>query len=389
MEAKLGPKPDIEAEKDAIVKQAKIDTSADYKSAHANTTALDAQPIVDYIDKQLETAVGPKEAALKQLKGFMYKTVKDASGNDVQVLKHKVSELHEIRQAIDDVVEKKGTPETSYGRNALSAIGDVRTGIDKELKTIPEMQAADSKFSQKMSVKDAVQIGYEILKKNNFNKEEFSRLFDNASPEIQEALKKGMRAHIGDMMESASRGELSEAQRLFGKNSANRAHLEKAFGQAGTETLDALQKEATERFTENSIRHGAQTAERQSIQRKYGERTDSGGGLKEILQGSALDAITGTPGAATAIMTMKRAGGHIGLKISEGRRERLIEGTADLLSRQGNSRNLGLDVANSVGTIQKRISGKFKLPVIDAPTYLLSGPVGESSYSAYKKSGDK
>jgi hypothetical protein len=389
METKLGPKPDIEAEKEAIVKQARADTSADYKSAHSNPTALDVQPTVDYINKQLETAVGPKEAALKQLKGFLYKTVKDANGNDVQVLKHKVSELHEIRQAIDDVVEKKGTPETSYGKNALNAIGDVRGSIDKELKTIPEMASADAKFAAKMDIKNAVDTGYEVLKKNNYNKEEFARLYDNASPEIQAALKKGMRAHIGDLMESASRGELSEAQRLFGKNSANRANFEKAFGQSGSEVLDELQKEAMFRGSEKSVSARSHTAEGQAIQRKYGERNDKSGGLTDIIQGSALDAVTGTPGAATAIMTIKRAGGHIGLKISEGRKERLIEGTADLLSRQGNSRNVGLDVATQVHAVQSKISGKLKLPVVDMPTYLISGPVGETSYSAYKKSGNE
>lgn len=387
MEAKLGPKPDIEAEKEAIIKKVQADTGPDYKAAHANPIALDIQPVVDDIDKQLKTAVGPKAAALKQLKGFLFKTEKDASGNEIQILKHKVDELHEVRQAIDDVVNDKN-PTTSYGKNALRSIENVRNGIDAELKTVPEMAAADNKFAAKMEIVNHIKIGEDALKKG-MNKEEFARFFDGITPEKQDAVKKGMRSAIGDAMEFASRGELSEAQKLFGKSSTNRANLEKAFGNNGTEVLDALEKEAMFRGSEQKVIHGAQTAERQSIQRKYGERND-GPGAGQILHGAALDLVTGTPGAATALMTVKRAGSHVGLKISESRKDRLIEGTADLISRQGTERNIGLDVVNRASAVQNSIKSKPKFNfdfVAKSPTYLLSAPVGELGYSSYKKLG--
>lgn len=388
MEQKLGPKPDIEAEKEAIKSKVQKDVAPDYKLAHSNSTALDMQPVIDDIDKQLESAVGPKAAGLKVLKDYLFKTVKDTKGNDVKVLKYSVKDLHEVRQAIDDVLDKKSDPTSSYGKNAIRAIEKIRAGIDAELKSIPEMAAADTKFAAKMEILDHIKIGEDALKRG-MNKEEFTRFFDNLSPEKQDAVKKGMRSAIGDAMEFASRGELSEAQRLFGKSSVNRANLEKAFGNKGTETLDALEKEAMFRSTENTARGGSQTAEKQSVQRKYGERSD-GAGAGQIVHGAVLDLVTGTPGAATAIMTARRAGGHVKLKASEGRRERLIEGTADIISRQGTERNIGLDVINKANKINSRLKiSANKLPIKELPVGLLAAPTGESGYSTYKKLGNE
>jgi hypothetical protein len=275
MEDRLGPKPDIEIEKENIINKVRQEVDPDYKAAYSNPIDLNLKPIVENIDNQLESAVGPKAAALKQLKSFLFKTTKDAEGNQINILKNKASDLHEIRQAIDDVLDSRD-PTTSYGKNAKRAIEGIRNSIDAELKTIPEMAAADAKFASKMQIVNDIDTGYQVLK-NGMNKEEFARFYDNLPLDRQDAVKKGLRAIIGDLMEKASRGELSEAQRLFGKSSINRANLEKVFGAKGTEVLDALEKEAVERATERGVMVGSQTAERQSIQRKYGERNDGGG----------------------------------------------------------------------------------------------------------------
>jgi len=300
-------------------------------------------------------------------------------------LKNQVENLHEIRMAIDDIINSKN-PETSYGRNALSAIEDVRAGVDKALKSVPEMAAADTKFADKMELVKHISMGEEVLKNNGMNKEEFAKFFDALTPERQDAVKKGMRAHLGDLMEKATRGELSEAQRLFGKSSLNRANLEKAFGGKGTEVLDALQKEATERATENAVRHGAQTAERQAIQRKYGERNDKNPAT-DILHGVMADVVTGSPALATTIATVKRAGSHAKLAISTNAKDRMIEGTADIISRQGSERNNAVDILTRVRAVQNKTNtsaSKLKLPTINIP--LLAAPTGQSAYSAYRQS---
>ena len=375
MEQKLGPKPDIELEKSTIIKNAQNEVKPDYQAAYNSGANLDITPVVQNIDAQLKTAVGPKAQALAQIKSYLY--------NKDGTLKNSVPDLHEIRQAIDDVVDGKN-PTTSYGKNAARAITEVRSGIDTALKTVPEFAAADAKFASKMQIVNDIDTGTTLLKKG-MNKEEFSRMFDSLTPDRQDAIKKGMRGAIGDAMEQASRGELSEAQRLFGKNSTNRANLEKAFGQNGSDVLDALEKEAMLRSTEQKVIHGAQTAERQAVQRKYGERNDKlGSGFTDILHGAGVDMVSGSPGLATAAMTVKRIGGQAKLILSTNAKDRMIEGTSDLLSRQGQPRNIGLDIANKANKINNLIS-RSKLPVADLPTYLLSAPIGESSYSAYKK----
>lgn len=379
IEQKLGPKPDIEAERQNIVKQAQADVKPDYKTAYNSGTNLDISHIAQDIDTQLKTAVGPKASALTQIKSYLY--------NSDGKLKNSVADLHEVRQAIDDVLDNKN-PATSYGKNAVRSIEDVRSGIDTALKTVPEMQAADNKFSAAMQVKNDIDTGYNALK-NGMNKEEFANYYDNLNPDRQAAVQKGLRAAIGDKMDEASRGQLSEAQRLFGKNSANRANLEKVFGQKGTEVLDTLQNEAMLRSTEQKVMNGAQTAERQSVQRKYGERNDKGGtGLTDILHGAGVDLVSGSPGLATAVMTAKRIGGSAKLALSTGAKERMIEGTSDLISRSGVERNVGLDVANKAHKINSLI-GRNKLPVSDLPTFLLSAPIGEAGYSTYKKLGNE
>lgn len=381
MENKIGPKPDLEAEKEAIVKQAQREVRPDYKKAYSSGQQLDVSDVVTSIDKQLETAVGSKEAALKQIRTYLF--------NKNGTLKNNIEHLHEVRIGIDDVLNDKN-PVTSHGKSALAAVSDIRDAIDTKLKTNPEMLAADTKFAEKMTIKNAIDLGTEVLKKNGMNKQEFAKLFDNSSPEIQDAIKKGIRGHLGDLMEAATRGELSEAQRLFGKSSLNRANLEKAFGQRGIEVLDELQKEATFRNTENKIRHGAQTAERQAVQREFGERNDKGGGAAEILHGAMIDAAMGSPALATGIATIKRVGSHAKLSLSTNAKDRMIEGTSDLISRTGAERDVSLDVFNKVNKIQNRLSSKpsrFKLPTNFTP--LLSAPIGESGYSAYKKLGNE
>ncbi len=387
MESKLGPKPNIDAEKENIITQVRKDVAPDYKAAHASTDVLDIKPIISDLDNMLATAPAgsSKETALKKLKGFMYNKGVDAEGNQISVPKESVAHLHEVREAIDEVLDLAKKPSNnSMGNKTLAMLSDYRSAIDAQLKTNPQMAAADNKFASKMQIVNDIDFGNNALK-NGINKEEFAKYYDGLSPDRQAAVQKGLRAAIGDQMEKASRGELSEAQRLFGKNSANRANLEKVFGQNGTDALDALQNEAMLRSTEQKVMNGAQTAERQSVQRKYGERSD-GPGAGQIVQGAVLDAVTGTPGAATGIMAAKRLGGHFKLQMSANSRDRLIEGTSDLISRSGPERNIGLDVANKAHKINSLIS-RDRLPVAELPTYLLSAPIGEGGYSAYKKLG--
>lgn len=388
MEAKLGVKPDLDAEKTKIIEDARKAVAPDYE-AGKKVNGLNVQSVVDKIDSELSTgAVGEKAQALKLVRSYLYKDGVDAAGEPTKVLKHNAKELHEVRMAIDTILEGKN-PKTSYGSITKGQIGDIRKGIDAELKTIPEFAAADAKFAKEIEKIKDIEIGENLLKNNGMNIQKFARFFDALPIDRKTAIAKGLHGHIGDLMEQATRGELSEAQRLFGKSSKNRANLEKVFGNRGAEVLDELQKEATMRGTERSILARSHTAEGQAVQREFGERSD-GGGAREIAQGMVIDTLSGNTGVATAIMGVKRAGSSFISNVSGNRQDRLIRGTADLLSRSGVERDSALGVAERVKAVQDKIKPKYNLSLPPkSATYLFSAPAGQIGYSQYKRVGQE
>lgn len=348
----LGPKPDLNAERETIIKNAQKLTGPDYRAAKASGVKLDLSSLVSDIDDRLIDAVGSKASALKTIKGYLFKDAKDAQGNVTKVLKTDVGSLHEIRQALDDTIDKMKAPATSQGKNTLGAVKSVRNIIDTQLKTVPEMAAADAKFAEHMKVAEGLQIGYDALTKK-INKEEFAKVFSSASPEMQDTIRKGLRAAIGDVMESASQGEGSAAQRLFNKKTVNKEILKTAFGGRGENVIDTIHDEIAQRGTERMATSGSQTALNQAIRRKY-EGSDRPH-LSDLGLSTALDAY-GAGGTATAAMIVKRGVTNRLISMSENKLGRLTEGTADLLSRQGAERNAGINVIDQVNKIQNRLA---------------------------------
>jgi hypothetical protein len=373
----LGPKPDIEAEKDAIYRGAQAATRNDYEAAKASGQALNSGPIVEEINKQLKTAVGEKASVLKAINSYFFTNEKNAVGDVVQKLKTDIPSLHEVRIELDSILDKAGTPANSAGRNALRAVENVRNALDKELKTNPQMAAADAKFAQEMKVKNALEYGQDALKKGN--KEEFIKAYDAATPAEKAAIRKGMHGSIVDLMESAQKGELSGAQRLFGDKSVNKAKLRKAFGPGGDIILDSLEKEAAQRFTERAVTSGSQTAERQAVQRRYGDAPKSHG--NEFVQGLTIDALGGH-GLGSIVMNAKKYVGNRLVNISKNKLHALAEGTADILSRAGVEAKDTLSSMDKVNRIQNKLAKSKKdinLPVIFSPAF------GQAGYSEYKK----
>lgn len=380
----LGPKPDIEALKEKDIKQVQKDVKPDYDTAYASSRFLDTRPIATDINKQLETAVGGKQQALALVKGYLFKDAKTAEGAPIKVLKTDLPSLHEVRQAIDDIIERKGTPETSAGKNALRALQGVRESLDDLLKSVPAMKAADEKFAAKMDVIKGYQEGHDVLSTRT-TKEEFAKTWRNASPEKQETLRKGMTAAVYDKMESAQKGELTGANQQLGQHSANRANLRLAHGKAADITLDELHKEAAFRATENAIRGNSLTAERQAVQRRYAAQA-GGNVATDIAHGLVADIAAGSPGIGAAYGLAKRYGGKVMQNVTGNRLERLTTGSADILSQQGKGISDTLDALGKVSTVQNKIiprrTSKYKLPI--AAT---AAPAGEYGYRKYKSLG--
>lgn len=368
----LGPKPDIEAEKQAVYKQAISDTNRDYKTAYKSGQKLDISDLVNDIKDKIPSAVGEKEKALKTIGSWFLR--KDREGKFTNEIKDTVPELHQIREGIDAILTSSN-PTTSVGNKTKAALSEIRDGIDKELKTILEMKAADEKFHEKMKVKEA--LDYDWTKGN---KEEFQNKFINSNAEEQAAIRKKMVADIHDNMENASRGELAGAQQQFGKKSVNRAKFKIAFGAKADNVLDALANEGAQRATEKAVIYGSQTAERQAVQRKYGSAPAPGYG-HAIATGLPFDLAGGHGAAAVYMAGKKYLGGRI-VNFSQNKLNALSEGTGDLLSRQGLGRDTALSSMSKVRTIQNNITAsdkKIGLPAVFAPI------VGQGGYESYKK----
>ena len=338
MEVRLGPKPDFEVEVEAAKQARKAATSSDYTKAYASNQAFEVAPIIEDIDKKLVNAVGGKATALEKAKSYLT----DKNGH----IKHDVEPLHEVRQALDDDIEKlvnAGAGSSSEAR----ALNDVRSKVDAQLKQNYEMEVADIKFAK--LAEDAKGLVYgksAIGAKPNIDK--FEKDWHAASPEKKEYIRKGLRVAIGDMMETAARGELAGAQQLLGKKAGNRSIVKLAFGGHGEAVLDELEKEALKRGTERGVTQGSQTAERQAVRQRYEPREAQGLGGLDIM---ALGELAGAHGSGVlAAGGKKYLAGKIEKAANEAREAKKL-GTADVLSRQGAERDAAI---RQIGNVANR-----------------------------------
>ncbi len=364
MNRNLGGNPDLDALKARIENDAQKAVASDYTTAKASTKFLDVKSVIDDINDKLITAVGSKKAELNKIKGYFY--------NEDGSLKNNAKALHEIRMQLDANINKKGIQTESYDNNTLNAAKDIRAQVDARLKSIPEMKAADEKFTEHMDILKGIDIGKNIFDRK-INYAQFAKEFGAASPEKQDIIREGIKGKVYDAMDQATRGELSEAQKLFGKASANRAKFKLAFGQQADEVLDALEKEATFRASEKSILQRSHTAEAQAIQRKYGARNDGPNLVSDVAGGIVTDILHGSSGFATGVRTIRHLGGGIKNRLYD--TTKTAVGAADIFSRSGAELNSALNTLDRVHSVRSRIQSqstrpsrlsKYKLPT--APT---------------------
>lgn len=370
MNSKLGGKPDLTTARERIIEDARNATRGDYEAAKTSGQPIDVSGVVKNIDDQLVNAVGSKAAFLKKVKGYLYRDTKDAQGNEIKELKADIPALHEVRIALDGILERLKNPTNSMGKGVLNAMKDVRSGIDQQLKTNPQMAAADAKFAKEMDVAKGLDEGYGAFGKSNYL--DFARMYNTAAPEKQKAIKDGMHAAIGDLMDAAQKGELSGVQRLFAKKSVNREKFKLVLGKDAEEVLDALSQEGAFRNVEREVMHGSQTALRQAVQTRYGSKPPVlGSPFAETLTGVVGDISMGMP-ALTAVNFAKRGGGNMLSRLTTYRTGNLTSGSADIISRSGAERDMAVDVLRRVQSVQENMrqpskKSSLRLPAI-APT---------------------
>jgi hypothetical protein len=355
METRLGAKPDFEAEKAAAKLDRQQKTSTDYNAAKQSNMALDVKPVVSHIDSEIAGgAVGSEAAVLEKARGYLHNSTGDIKADTRPLLK--------ARQAIDHDLKKMVKEGTTQESSTYRAMNDVRKQLDDVLKTNPDLAIADAKYAKLRTDFDGLDLGRKSIT-NSGNYDNFAREFNGASPEKQEFMRKGIRIQIGDMMEKATRGELSEAKRLFDKSTNNRKIIKLVFGQKGEDVLKELEREVNKRAVEQTVSGNSFTAERRAVQ----NRPELGGGnnenhfMTDVAHGAMADAIGGS-GVGTGVGIAKGIASGLRKAISGERIKRTVEGGADLLSRQSqHGRSEAMDVLDRIERVTRR--NDRKLPV--------------------------
>lgn len=152
----------------------------------------------------------------------------------------------------------------------------------------------------------------------------------SASDAQTEAARQGARQALEQALNSARQGDLSAAQSMLGKSTANRQKLEMLFPNA-KDLFDSINNEIEMKSVGQRIAQNSATAERQAIAAKYAPKTAQGGGMAEAILGESL---AGGPGAVAGYLGRNTLNALRG-SISEGARNRLMEQTARGLSATG------------------------------------------------------
>lgn len=313
----LGPKPDLTAAKEAIYHDAQTSAAPYYNAARASAGPMDVTPILNDINSQLENAVGGEAAVLNKARAYLT----GANGP-----KTDPSALLKVRQALDDDLEslqRNGSIDgTSAGQSAFRAASNVRGQIDDVLKTDPNIAQGDANFAYHMQLKDAMDEGTQLFTKG-VRPEDFQRTLANSTPEQIDAYRQGARVAIGDALEASRRGELSGAQSMFGRASANRAKLDALF--PGTDDVfDMIHGETAMRATEHDVAQNSRTAERQAVRAKYSPGNGLNLDATAPLVGHALGGDFGTIAATGG----RLAYGALRDALTRSALNRLTEGTA-------------------------------------------------------------
>ena len=356
MEMHLGPKPDYEVEKANAAAFRKQETAADYERASKNGAWINAAPVAQHIKDQLENAVGSEQSELHKVGSYLF----DKNGN----IKTTTDSLLKVRRYLDDRLNSLPTEGTTQQTHTYRAIAQVRDLLDRQLKKNPDLAVADAKYSKLRSDFGGIDTGRRALS-SGAKADQFINEWNSASPEKQNYMQSGLRIAIGDKMEASTRGELSEAQRLFSRSSNNRKLVKLAFG-TGDDVLDALDRQAKFKATEHSAYQNSLTARRHAVANdpEYG---GAGNGhpvdnISPIAAGAAMDMVTGSPGLATATGAAKDIFSNYKAKKSAAKIKNIVEGSADILSRQAQH---GRDTAfDALSTMHKIAStNNSKLPV--------------------------
>jgi hypothetical protein len=332
----LGPKPDLNATIASIENDAATRASPYYEAGRAGPS-MDVTPVLANIDRQIPDASGGVQSVLRTARNYLTRNAPAQDTLGMSIPKDDPGAVLGARQALDDMMYNRDTGEAKLGPNALRIASQIRGQLNDIIKEDSNFAAGDAIHSQAMGIRDALNQGVDVFKRN-VRPEDLTRTLETMTPEEIAAHQAGARIAIGDTMEQSQRGELSAAQSMFGRGTANRAKLDAIFPNA-QDTLDALHSQVVMKATEQRVGQNSVTAEAQAVGKKYTPQGEQGISAAVPLVGEALG---GGPGAAAALAG-RYTYGAIKDAMTRNALARLTEGTARGLAATGPEQSAFLD----------------------------------------------
>lgn len=243
-------------------------------------------------------------------------------------------ELHQGRMALDDMIEKAGTPATSAGRNAKAALQDARAAVDAKLKQVPGMARADAAFAEARASGEALIDGRHVFEKTYGSADELRAELAAMAPGVRARFLKGARDSISMLMGSAT-NDAGAVKREFLEKGWNREKLAVLIGPQTAQTVEnALEAFANRAKGRSDIGAGSRTAMRNSAQKAFPGPVSS----QSITDQLGHIGVTGASLGVLANIANKVSGGLVTKSINASRAE-TATGAARLLSSEGATRD--------------------------------------------------
>lgn len=193
---------------DDLNKTQKMAATPLYEKALASDATVDTGPLLRKIEGELRDAVGPQEAALKRVAGFLVRS--NADGDLVP--KTDIASLHKVKIGIDGLIENAGT-DTAIGRAGKRTLLDLKNDLLAMMdKAEPTYAEARSVWAGAMDLEDAVNAGREAFK---VSPEAIASTYKALPPSAQPAFRIGLLDAIKETVGRQGDG-INKVRTLFG-----------------------------------------------------------------------------------------------------------------------------------------------------------------------------
>lgn len=297
-------------------------------------------PINAQIDDALANAQGPVRRVLLNVRN-QFPALKQETANAEQ--------LHQVRMALDDMLEKAGQFGTSAGRNAKSALKQIRNQIDSRLKTINGWAAADREFSAVMGRKSAFEMGQQIFQRRAGSPDQLMKMLAGMDDGAREYFRRGARDQIAEILGTARNDVLAARRDLLDKG-WNKEKLQILLGkEQASKLMNALEDEARWVDFATRVTKNSETARNEAAKKLYPDTSPS----EEIVGQLRQSSISGLAMGEVYKLVNRIVNG-----IAGGRRDKMNADAAKLLMSTGEARDLATRVMQELSKI--RDSGMTK-----------------------------